>query len=207
MDARLVRGSSNEQNEAVTALDVAVRHLPPEFAPHLPTSSNLDSATLMGDAVNAAYLEYRFGDWSQVDYLALFKSRFAAGRWAERVNSASEDSAWERTRAFVRSWREEGDASFAWLEFDGDQPYPRPNPAFGIEKAYFGRHYASREHWDADSALSRTVKGLQILLPGTASAVDTVQRCIARLPTGGSLICVTAMLARSPAVTKLYLRI
>jgi hypothetical protein len=121
-------------------------------------------------------------------------------------------SAWNRTSILVEHWLNEGhDIPFGWLEFDGDEGRaagpPEPNPAFGIEPGYFGRYHGPPTPAPRDVALRTTAAAAACLLrpERVEPTMRVIERIVSALPPSGSLVCCTAMIARTPEVMKLYL--
>jgi hypothetical protein len=159
------------------------------------------------------YLECRLDDDAQVDFLALVKNRSARQEFERNLGPAVSVRCWRRTLQLLEAWQDVSSVvrhtPFVWLEYDIDKNFqadaPMASPGFCLEPKYFSR-FSRDPVIDRDLAFGIGQAGLHHLLDGDdlRSNVDWVKRCIARLPAGGSLIHVSAMLARSPERMKLY---
>jgi len=172
-------------------------------------------AAALGRDAASYYLEFRFDDDPRVDFLALLGHRRTAAERLSRAFAGNEHETWRRTLTFLQAWSSDevcGQIPFVWLEFDGVQEFggglPRPNPAFGLEPGYWGRHIRApipaEPHW----VRSVVRRGVSLLATTTQRAsLKCTDVVLCALPPAGSLICATVMMARAPEVTKLYVSV
>jgi len=170
------------------------------------------AADYLGNAARSYYLEFRFSDERQVDFLALVRDERALRASLKQRPDVARCSCWSRVVTFLDYWADDAGRAipFGWFEFDGRADgaahAPRPNPAFGLEPGYFGRHWRCPTPAAPEIALRVAVGASECLFIGRSveSFSHVVRRVSLELPAGGSLICCTAMIAREPAVMKLY---
>jgi hypothetical protein len=189
--------------------------IPTSFASTSRSSALGRLATVLDRDAASYYCEFRFDDDPQVDFLALLRDRRTAAQRFHQAVAGGKDEAWRRTLVFLDAWSTDaicGQVPFVWLEFDGVHApgagLPSPNPAFGVEPGYWGRHIRAPTPPEPRRARAIVQHGLSLLTTTTKQAAlkctDALQSA---LPSGGSLICVTVMLARNPEVTKLYVSV
>jgi hypothetical protein len=167
-------------------------------------------------AMSSYYLECRLDADDQVDFLTLTKHPRASRLFAESLGEAARSSPWRETLALFEDWCDGApdlsEVPFFWLEYDIDRRFrpdaPLASPGFCLEAEYLTRFTRSplvepqRMRRIATAALSR------LLDPERARrSQGMLERCIDALPRGGSLIHLSAMLAREPSKLKLYLAI
>ncbi len=162
------------------------------------------------------YLECRLEDGEdQVDFLTMVRDREAADRFESRLGGQASAPAWRATLELFRLWNSDPAFSrtpFFWLEYDLDHHFqrsaPLASPGFCLEPDYLTRcertpAVNSDLAWDIGQA------GLALLVRSgvDCSSLVALQHCLRCLPPEGSLIHVSAMLARTPCTTKFYVAV
>lgn len=182
-------------------------------------------AAQLPDAMSSYLLECRLGaNPSQVDLLACVSSvaggpEILAGRNATTGLSPVllEQPLWRRVRDFVSEWAEPGSSLYQqmphiWLEFDID-PLPLPIPLPNLLLCLDAKYRRDPEYLTHDNLLNRQIlqQVAQTMLAGLPdSALTLIMQkhlftCFDRLPQGGHLVHLSAMLARQPAILKVNL--
>ena len=187
-------------------------HLPHELVGDTARLGAARLAQLLSRVAESYYWEFRFDEEPCVDFLALLGNPHTAASSLAKALPAHSDSAWTRTLRLLRAWADDEVCSkipFTWLEFDdvaaASGSLPRPNPAFGLEPGYFLRHHGPPPERGTGDVLRLTERALVVLdVQRVSSMLRSIERVAQALPPGGSIICVTAMLARAPQVIKLY---
>jgi hypothetical protein len=124
---------------------------------------------------------------------------------------------WNQARDFFRQWAEPTSVlhehvPLIWLEFDHvDSPVPEiPLPSFSFcldplyaDRCSWAQYVSSR---DPQKCRQVVEKGLQLLFGGPLSPPrkEALLTCLDSLPVGGRIIHISAMVARQPAVVKVY---
>lgn len=196
-----------------SVFDAVSRHLPDVLVPAPKRDLCRAVAASLPAATLSYYLECRLDDDAQVDFLTLTEDRRAAelfrGSLAERAGAEP----WRRTLSLMDDWQrasELADVPLLWLEYDIDRHFqrggPLASPGLCVETDYLSR---SSRVPAPDRARARALArgGLRRLMPERdyERAAAAVATCVDALPDGGSLIHISAMVARRPVETKLYL--
>ena len=131
----------------------------------------------------------------------------------------SNDPVWERIRHFWTRWADPscvlwGHIPHAWLAFDNTElvrTTPRPCVLFCLDPDYFTKHEDPQHLNSLPGQTYQDVVGsaLDLLL---ATPLSQAQRCnlgvcFDSLPSGGQIIHVSVMLARTPSVVRLNLTV
>jgi hypothetical protein len=124
---------------------------------------------------------------------------------------------WDQARSFFAQWADPSSSLYdgvplIWFEFDHVEaalpPVPLPSFSFCVDPLY-----AERRSWeqyirarDPHYRQHLAEDGLPLFLGQSLSCrtLDVLRACFTELPVGGRLIHLSAMVARQPAVVKLY---
>lgn len=200
--------------------DVPSPVIPPTALSHVETI-----ATLLPTVTSACYWECRLAAGvTQVDFLTCVEvsggGREMLASWhagAALPSAFTQTSIWNRAGDFFTQWADPNSilhecVPLIWLEFDQvDGPLPRgplPSVSFCLDP-----EYADRRSWkqfinpqDPQTRWRVAEQGLQFLLGGPLSPhqQNALRACFEALPVGGRIIHLSAMMARSPAVVKVY---
>ncbi len=182
-------------------------------------------AALLPKATSSCYWECRLTDQArQVDFLTCIAAsdggrEILAGRQTDAglPGFFFETSLWRQAQDFFQQWAEPTSllyeqAPLIWFEFDHADAFmpevPLPSFSFCIDPLY-----AERRSWaqfmnarDPQRRQQVTEDGLQLLCGAPLSSHErkSLLTCFTSLPRGGRIIHVSAMVARQPAVVKLY---
>jgi hypothetical protein len=190
--------------------------LPAELVSHQQRERCRAVAESLPRATSSYYLECRLDEDEQVDFLTLTKHPAAGRLFRESLGAAAVGSSWRRTLALLDDWCS-GHAAlreipFFWLEYDIDSRFhcraPLASPGFCLEPGYLGR-WSSSPLVDLDQVRRVATAGLARLLGAEECRQHdpVVRSCIDALPPGGSLVHLSAMLAREPLKLKLFVAI
>jgi hypothetical protein len=176
-------------------------------------------------AVSSYYWECRLSDGArQVDFLTQIagvdEGRMCVTEKGADAGSSEvfpENLLWNQAHDFFRQWSDPRSAlheavPLIWLEFDHIEDIlpevPLPSFSFCLDPLY-----SERRSWEQYVTLLNmrkrcavAEKGLQLLFGHALSPrqEQSLVACFEALPAGGRIIHISAMVARSPAVVKLY---
>jgi hypothetical protein len=165
------------------------------------------------DVVSSYYVECRLDADPQVDFLVQMRNPHGTAARFEQALPAPRSQAWQRNLALFHGWGRRGatlaDAPFLWLEYDLDARFdsdaPQASPSIGLERGYLARFHSRAA---PDTVVARRLAGAALqLLGGPAGLPRSVERCFAALPPGGSVIYLSWMTTRQPALLKLYISV